>query len=121
VIYELHVGGFTRHPSSGVATEKRGTYAGVIERSHTSKIGITAVELLPVAPVRRAGMPAGKTNYGAMRPSRSSRRIRRTAHRRARSQSSTNLGTWSGMAHRAGLEVILTLCSITQRKAAGQD
>jgi glycogen operon protein len=27
VIYEMHVGGFTRHPSSGVAPEKRGTYA----------------------------------------------------------------------------------------------
>jgi isoamylase len=25
VIYELHLGGFTRHPNSGVATEKRGT------------------------------------------------------------------------------------------------
>src|SRR4030095_16917306 len=30
VIYELHVRGFTCHPSSGVASEKRGTYAGVI-------------------------------------------------------------------------------------------
>jgi len=30
VIYELHVGGFTRHPNSGVSPEKRGTYAGLI-------------------------------------------------------------------------------------------
>ncbi len=29
VIYELHVGGFTRHPSSGVSPEKRGTFAGL--------------------------------------------------------------------------------------------
>jgi len=27
IIYELHVRGFTRHPSSGVASVKRGTYA----------------------------------------------------------------------------------------------
>ena len=32
VIYELHVGGFTKHPSSGVAPEKRGTYAGLVEK-----------------------------------------------------------------------------------------
>jgi isoamylase len=32
VIYELHVRGFTQHPSSGVAPEKRGTFAGVIEK-----------------------------------------------------------------------------------------
>src|SRR5690349_1178561 len=32
VIYEMHVRGFTRHPSSGVAPAKRGTYAGLIEK-----------------------------------------------------------------------------------------
>jgi hypothetical protein len=31
VIYELHVRGFTRHPSSGVTTPKAGMYAGLIE------------------------------------------------------------------------------------------
>ena len=29
IIYELHVAGFTRHPSSGVAAGKRGTYGGI--------------------------------------------------------------------------------------------
>jgi len=32
VIYEMHLAGFTRHPSSGVAARKRGTYAGLIEK-----------------------------------------------------------------------------------------
>ena len=32
VIYEMHLAGFTRHPSSGVAAELRGTYAGMIEK-----------------------------------------------------------------------------------------
>ena len=30
IIYEMHVRGFTRHPSSGVDARKRGTYAGLI-------------------------------------------------------------------------------------------
>src|SRR5579862_6806058 len=32
IIYEMHVKGFTRHPSSGVAKEIRGTYAGLIDK-----------------------------------------------------------------------------------------
>ena len=31
IVYEMHLRGFTRHPSSGVDEKKRGTYAGLIE------------------------------------------------------------------------------------------
>lgn len=49
VIYELHVGGFTRHPSSGVAEQNRGTYAGVVEKiPYLKELGVTVVELMPV-------------------------------------------------------------------------
>jgi hypothetical protein len=49
VIYEMHVAGFTRDPSSGVAAANRGTYLGVIEKiPYLQSLGITAVELLPV-------------------------------------------------------------------------
>ncbi|MEK6481842.1 isoamylase [Catalinimonas sp. 4WD22] len=49
IIYELHVKGFTFHPSSGVTEDKRGTFAGVIEKiPYLKKLGITAVELMPV-------------------------------------------------------------------------
>ena len=49
VIYELHVRGFTRRANSGVATAHRGTFLGVIEKiPYLKKLGITAVELLPV-------------------------------------------------------------------------
>ena len=48
VIYEMHVKGFTRHPSSGVSPEKRGTYRGLIEKiPYLNDLGVTAVELLP--------------------------------------------------------------------------
>jgi isoamylase len=47
VIYEVHVKGFTAHPSSGV--RHPGTYLGFIERiPHLKRLGVNAVELLPV-------------------------------------------------------------------------
>ena len=49
VIYEMHVGGFTKHPSSGLSDQLRGTYAGLIEKiPYLKELGITAVELMPV-------------------------------------------------------------------------
>lgn len=47
IIYELHVGGFTRSPTSGVTAP--GTFSGVIEKiPYLKELGITAVELMPV-------------------------------------------------------------------------
>ena len=47
IIYEAHVRSFTRHSSSGVAHP--GTFAGLIEKiPYLQKLGITAIELLPV-------------------------------------------------------------------------
>ncbi|WP_415943923.1 glycogen debranching protein GlgX [Streptomyces sp. 067-1] len=50
VIYELHVRGFTRlHPD--IPPELRGTYAGLAHPAaigHLTRLGVTAVELLPV-------------------------------------------------------------------------
>jgi isoamylase len=45
----MHVRGFTRHLSSGVAEGKRGTFQGLMERiPYLQQLGITALELLPV-------------------------------------------------------------------------
>jgi glycogen operon protein len=69
IVYELHVGGFTRHPSSGVAPDKRGTYAGLIEKiPYLQDLGITAVELLPVFQFDRQDAPAGHVNVWGYQP-----------------------------------------------------
>ncbi len=48
IIYEMHVGGFTRSPSAGV--RHPGTFSGVIEKiPYLKALGVNAVELLPVA------------------------------------------------------------------------
>ncbi|MGO9111823.1 MAG: alpha-amylase family glycosyl hydrolase [Thermoguttaceae bacterium] len=64
VIYEMHVAGFTRHPNSGVAARKRGTYAGLVEKiPYLQGLGITAVELLPVFQFDPLDAPPGRMNY----------------------------------------------------------
>jgi isoamylase len=69
VVYEMHVRGFTRHPSSGVAPAKRGTFAGVIEKiPYLVDLGITAVELLPVFQFDPYDAPTGRVNYWGYQP-----------------------------------------------------
>ena len=60
IIYEMHVRGFTRHPSSGLPEKTRGTYAGLIEKiPYLQQLGITAVELLPVFQFDAQDAPRG--------------------------------------------------------------
>ena len=69
VIYEMHVAGFTKHPSSGVLPEKRGTYAGLIEKiPYLKDLGITAVELLPIFQFDPHDAPFGLCNYWGYSP-----------------------------------------------------
>lgn len=69
IIYELHVAGFTRHPSSGVTEEHKGTYLGLIEKiPYLQQLGITAVELLPVFQFDAQDAPHGLTNYWGYSP-----------------------------------------------------
>ena len=63
VIYELHVGGYTRHASSGVAAP--GTFAGLQEKIPRLKdLGVTAVELLPVMAFDSLDVPPGALDLG---------------------------------------------------------
>jgi glycogen operon protein len=47
VIYEMHVRGFTRSPTSG--SSRPGTFSAVIDKiPHLQQLGVTAIELLPI-------------------------------------------------------------------------
>ncbi len=109
VIYEMHVGGFTRHPSSGVAVPRRGTYLGVVEKiPYLKSLGVTAVELLPVFQFDSADAPYGLANYWGYDP------VSLFAPHLAYSTNPDDpvncLGEFRTMVkelHRAGIEVIL--------------
>ncbi|HST12270.1 MAG TPA: alpha-amylase family glycosyl hydrolase, partial [Terriglobales bacterium] len=108
IVYEMHVRGFTRHPSSGVSGEKRGTYAGVIEKiPYLQKLGITAVELLPVFQFDAHDCPAGLVNYWGYAP------VSFFAPHQAYSSQPSGSGPADEFRdmvkalHRAGIEVIL--------------
>ncbi len=69
IIYEMHVRGFTQHPSSGVAEQARGTYAGLIGKiPYLRELGITAVELLPVFQFDAQDAPLDQVNYWGYAP-----------------------------------------------------
>jgi isoamylase len=58
VIYELHVGGFTQHPSSGV--QYPGSFLGLVEKiPYLQELGVTHVELLPVMAFDDQDVPPG--------------------------------------------------------------
>ena len=63
IIYEMHVGGFTRHPNSGV--DQPGTFLGVIEKiPYLKELGVTHVELLPVMAFDEQDVPPGVAQRG---------------------------------------------------------
>ena len=63
IIYELHVAGFTKHASSRVAHP--GTFRGLIEKiPHLTALGVTDVELLPVAAFDTQEVPPDGAAFG---------------------------------------------------------
>jgi isoamylase len=108
VIYEMHVRGFTRHPNSGIAEKARGTYAGLIEKiPYLQRLGVTAVELLPVFQFDPQDCPPGRVNYWGYAP------VSFFAPHQAYSSRQDLLGPVDEFRdmvkalHRAGIEVIL--------------
>jgi glycogen operon protein len=108
IIYETHVRGFTRHPSSGLSEETRGTYAGLVEKiPYLRDLGVTAVELLPVFQFDAQDSPPGLINYWGYAP------ISFFAPHRAYSSRQDPLGPMDEFRdmvkalHRANIEVIL--------------
>lgn len=108
IVYEMHVRGFTQHPSSGLTEKTRGTFAGIVEKvPYLHQLGITAVELMPVFQFDAQDCPPGRVNYWGYAP------IAFFAPHRAYSSRQDPLGPvveFRDMVkalHRAGIEVIL--------------
>jgi glycogen operon protein len=108
VIYELHVGGFTLNPNSGLSATKRGTYAGVVEKiPYLKELGVTAIELLPVFQFDWQDAPEGLENYWGYSP------ISFFAPHQSYSSDPSPLGCVDEFRdmvkalHKAGIEVIL--------------
>jgi isoamylase len=67
IVYELHIGGFTKSPTSGV--KNPGTFSGVVQKiPYLKELGITAVELLPVFDFDDTPDPGGRKNYWGYDP-----------------------------------------------------
>ena len=63
IIYELHVGGFTRHSSSAV--KHPGTFSGLVEKiPYLRELGVTHVELMPVMAFDEQDVPASVAARG---------------------------------------------------------
>ena len=107
IVYEMHVRGFTRHPSSGVAETKRGTYAGLIEKiPYLRDLGVTAVELLPVFQFDAQDAPLG-VNYWGYSPVSFFAPHQAYSSRRDPQAPVDEFRDMVKALHRAGLEVIL--------------
>ena len=108
IVYEMHVRGFTCHPSSGIAEKKRGTFAGLIEKiPYLKELGVTAVELMPVFQFDAQDAPPERVNYWGYAP------VSFFAPHQAYSSRQDALGPLDEFRdmvkalHRAGIEVIL--------------
>jgi isoamylase len=120
IVYEMHVGGFTRHPSSGLPAKTRGTFAGLVEKiPYLRSLGITAVELLPVFQFDPQDAPPGLVNYWGYAP------VSFFAPHQGYSSHPDPLGAVDEFRdmvkalHRAGLEVILDV--VFNHTAEGDD
>ncbi len=69
IIYELHVGGFTKSQYSNINDSKKGTFTGLIEKiPYLKSLGITCIELLPVFAFDSYDAPEGLDNYWGYSP-----------------------------------------------------
>jgi isoamylase len=111
VIYEVHVKGATmRHPD--IEPELRGTYAGIghpVFLEHLTRLGITAVELLPVHQFVHDGhlVDRGLRNYWGYNSICFLAPHNEYSHRGERGQQVQDFKQMVKALHEAGIEVIL--------------
>ncbi|OKO88025.1 glycogen debranching protein [Bradyrhizobium sp. NAS80.1] len=108
IIYEMHVGRFTRHPDSNVTAAERGTYTGLIRKiPYLQDLGITAVELLPVFAFDEQDAPAGLVNDWGYQPVSFFAPHLGYSSRQTPTEVLDDFRDMVKALHRAGIEVIL--------------
>jgi isoamylase len=115
IIYELHVRGFTRHPSSLVAHP--GTFLGVVEKiPYLRQLGVTAVELMPVTEFEECDVPRSNPitgeplrNYWGYQPVSFFAPKASYAAGSAPGEAVREFKTMVKALHEAGIEVILDI------------
>lgn len=109
ILYEMHLAGLTKHPSSGVS--KPGTYLGAIEKiPYIKDLGVTAVELLPIHefPILDfRGQTLKHQNYWGYDPLALFAPHRGYAHAKQPGAQVHEFKTLVREFHKAGIEVIL--------------
>ena len=109
ILYEMHLAGLTKHPTSGVS--KPGTYLGAIEKiPYLQSLGITTVELMPIHefPILDFhGQPLKHPNYWGYDPLAFFAPHRGYAHGHQAGAQVQEFKTLVRELHRAGIEVIL--------------
>ncbi len=105
VLYRLHVRGFTKHASSKV--KERGSFAGAAEKiPYLKELGVTAVELMPVAEFDELMPETGRINYWGYAPSFPYALKEAYASKKAKSPEE-EFKTFVKQLHKAGLECLL--------------
>ena len=108
IVYEMHVRGFTQHPSSGIGEKTRGTYAGLVQKiPYLRELGITAAELLPVFQFDVQDCPPGAVNYWGYAPISYFAPHRGYSSRQDAQGPMDEFRDMVKALHRAGIEVIL--------------
>lgn len=120
IIYEMHVKGFTRHPSSGVSEKIRGTFRGLIEKiPYLQDLGISAVELLPVFQFDPQDCPPNRVNYWGYAPVSFFAPHQNYSSRQDPAGAVDEFRDMVKALHRAGIEVILDV--VFNHTAEGDD
>lgn len=119
IVYRAHVRGLTKHPSSGV--QEKGTFRGILEKlPYIKELGITTLELLPVAEFQEVMMPehqegnpygkkepTGKLNYWGYAPAFSY--AAKASYAGKGRSASAELKNLVKELHRAGIELVTEL------------
>ena len=107
IVYEMHVGGFTRHPSSGLPEKTRGTFAGLIEKITVEAWSCRRRTVATPPGGDSQDAPPGRVNYWGYAPVSFFAPHQGYSSRRDPLGAVDEFRDMVKALHRAGLEIIL--------------